>query len=184
MNRRGLLLAMTALCGLVAAPRALAGDLPPAPAGFTWVTPANGAGSFLRPDGWFTKEETQGDTQAFFVTKTPIVDGGRFDVGFTVNAFHHLARHGRAPSVWARAMLARLAAGRQTLKSGVVKGNAVDMNVLRVVDTAGGPPVVIHYLAIGDDAKDCGWLIFFEAPQPEWDADYPIAQTMLNGFGL
>jgi hypothetical protein len=70
------------------------------------------------------------------------------------------------------------------LKAGVVKGNTVDMNVLRVVDKAGGPPVVIHYLAIGDDAKDRAWLIFFEAPQSEWDANYPTAQAMLNAFGL
>ena len=179
-----LLLAIVTVVALGAAPPASAQQLPPPPAGFTWVEAVNGAGSFLRPDGWFTKEEEQGDTHAFFVTKTPIGHGGRFDIGLTVNAFDHVARRGAPPSAWASAMAARLTIGREVLKSTVVKGNAADMHIVRVVDTRGGRPVVIHYLVIGNDAKDRAWLIFFEAPQSDWDATYPIAQPMLNAFGL
>ena len=182
--RRRLLLAMAGLCSLAAMGPASAGEQPPPPAGFPLVSAANAAGTFLRPDGWSTKEETRDGTQAFFITKTPLADGARFDVGFTVNAFDHVSRTGTAPSAWARAMVARLASGRQVIKSGVVKGNAVDMNLLDVVDTAGGPPVVIHYRAMGDDAKDRAWLLIFEAPQSEWDANVAIAHTMLDAFGL
>lgn len=179
--RRRLLLA---LAGLSAWPLARAGELPPAPAGFTWFTSTNGAGTFLRPDGWFTKEETHGNTQAVFITKTSIADGGDFDIGLTVNAFDRVSLRGVKPSAWAASMIARLAKRGRILKADVVKGNAVDMNVVRLLDTARGAPVVVHYLTIGDDAKDRGWLIFFEAPQTDWDANYPIGRAMLDAFGL
>jgi hypothetical protein len=183
-TRRRLLLALAGLCGVAAWPGARAGELPPAPAGFTWFTSTNGAGTFLRPDGLFAKEETHGDTRAVFITKTSIADGGDFDVGFTVNAFDHVSRGGATARAAATALIARLAKRGRVLLADVVKGNALDMNVVRIVDTARGAPVVIHYLTIGDDARDRMWLIFFEAPQSEWDAHYPLGRAMLNGFGL
>ena len=183
-TRRQLVQALAGLCGAMALPGTRAGTLPPAPAGFTWFTSTNGAGTFLRPDGWFAKEETHGDTQAVFITKTSIADGGNFDIGFTVNAFEHVSRGGKTPSATATSLIARLATRGRVLLTDVVKGNALDMNVVRIVDTARGAAVVIHYLTIGDDAKDRVWLIFFEAPQAEWGANYPLGRAMLNAFGL
>lgn len=171
---------------LAAWPRARAAEapagLPPAPAGFTWIVARNGVGTFLCPQGWFVKEESRGDTDALFITKQDIAATGRFTVGMTIDRIARVSRKAGSASAWASGMAASLAKRREVLRSGVVKGAAGDMNVLRVRDAAAG--VILHYITVAKDAEDAAWLLIFEAPEAEWDADERVSRPMLNAFGL
>jgi hypothetical protein len=160
-------------------------DLPPPPPGFQWYDTKNGVGAFLRPDGWFVKEESRGATNAVFISRENIDSTGRFVVGLTVNEFTHIsARGGAKPSAFARSYASQLAQTMEVLKSDVVEGNASDMHVVRVKGNNGGVSTIAHHIAIGNDARDSAYIIIFEAPENEWDAAMEQGGLMLNFFFL
>src|SRR5438552_2415406 len=63
-------------------------DLPPAPAGFSWQEVPELKAAFLKPKGWFFKQEKQKGTLAYSITKEDISKGGEFQIGLTLNVFY------------------------------------------------------------------------------------------------
>ena len=159
--------------------------LPPPPSGFVWHTAQNGAGSFLRPDDWFVKEEVSNETSAVFITRERIEAGGRFTVGLTVNRLAQFSKHSSVkPSVYAQQYVQALRSHPEVLKGGVVKGNASDMHVARIRGTNNGVSTIVHHIAIGIDSKDAVFIILFEAPETEWEQSFASGKPMLNSFIL
>jgi hypothetical protein len=160
-------------------------DLPPPPPGFQWYDTKNGVGAFLRPDGWFVKEESREGTNALFISREDIDSADRFVVGLTVNEFTHMsARGGAKPSAFARSYASELVRKMEVLKSGVVEGKASDMHIVRVKGTNDGISTIAHHIAIGNDALDSAYIIIFEAPANEWDEAMEKGGPMLNFFFL
>ena len=159
--------------------------LPSPPSGFSWHESINGAGSFLKPDGWFVKEESKGSTNAVFISKESIENNGRFLTGMSVNQLNYWSKSKKTkPSKYAEVFATKIATTGKVLKRTVVKGNQDNMYVVRVLGDNKGTPTITHHLAIGMDSKDQVYLISYESPESEWKANYNYAREMLNFFFL
>ena len=93
-------------------------DLPPAPTGYEWHVSTNGVGRFLKPNGWFVKEEVIKNTNALFITKHDFTASGRFDIGLTVNQINDFSKKNSiAPSVYALNFIDTLRTKKEMLNS-------------------------------------------------------------------
>jgi hypothetical protein len=174
----------TAGCNTVPSNQASTG-VPPSPSGFSWHQSVNGTGSFLKPNGWFVKEESKGKTNAVFISKENIVTNGHMVTGMSVNQVNDWTQSNSSkPSQYASAFAAKIATTGKVLKSGVVRGNQDDMHVVRVLGVNNGIPTIVHHLAIGMDSKDQVYLISYESPETNWESNYRYAKEMLNFFIL
>lgn len=63
-------------------------DLPKAPVGFTWQEVPELKAAFLKPEGWFFKQENKNGTLAYFITQEDLAKNGEFATGLTINVFH------------------------------------------------------------------------------------------------
>ena len=160
-------------------------DRPPAPGGFTWYEAENGAGTFLRPDGWHVKEESRNGTNALFISREDLGKNGRLLVGLSVNQFTDFSRRSSArPSTYAQSFIQGIMKNRETIRAGKVEGNKDTMHVARVVGLNGTVRTIVHYIAVGMDGEDEVFLLWFEAPESEWERSYEFARSMLNYFIL
>jgi hypothetical protein len=160
-------------------------DLPVPPNGLHWYRSKKGVGTFLSPEGWFTREETKGDTGALFITREDISVNGRFTTGLTVNQFRNYSKNNSLkPSQYARQFIGQVVKGSEVITSGVVRGNKADLNIARVRGNNSGVSTIVHYIALGDDNKDQVYLIIFEVPEAQLEAILPLMNPMLNVFGL
>lgn len=159
--------------------------LPAAPPGYEWYECKNGVGSFLRPHGWFVKEETVKNTNALFITKRAFEPPERFDIGLTVNQITRFTRHHPIPpSLYAKAFIATKTERMEVISTGTVKSGVADMHIARVRGSNKGVMTIVHYIAVGMDEQDALYLVFFEAPEKDWEEELLIAGTMLEKFGL
>ncbi|WP_283132574.1 hypothetical protein [Enterovibrio norvegicus] len=159
--------------------------LPSPPHGFSWYESVNGVGSFLKPDGWFVKEESSGQTNAVFISKENIEASARFLTGMTVNQMNSWSdSNSSKPSQYAHEFAKKIASSGEVLINTVIKGNQNDMHVVRLLSNNSGKATIVHYLAIGMDSRDQLYLIIYESPEPEWGANENNAREMLNLFFL
>jgi len=155
------------------------------PPGFTLQESRNHVGSFLRPDGWFLKEEISGETYALFITRENIDTDGRFLTGFSVNKVPGILTKTKTPaSKYAREVADRLRVTGVILGAGIVSGNSIDMNIVRKKLDKDGATIIVHYITIGNDGTDTFYLISFEAPESLWEKEIQIGTPMLNFFAL
>ena len=158
-------------------------DLPEAPTGYSWYTAKNGAGSYLVPKGWFTKEDSDKVENTLYITREKITKKTGFSAGLTVKQITKAAsKVGFQPSFYAQQYIAKLVAGSRTIRSGVVQG-PTPMHVARVFGEKDGIRTIEHHTAIGLDDKDAVYMISFEAPASEWQALEPTARE-INQFLL
>ena len=164
---------------------ARASDRPSAPGGFSWYEAENGVGTFLRPDGWHAKEESRNGTNALFISREYLGNNGRLLVGLSVNQFTEFSRRSSArPSAYAQSFIQGIMQNKETIRAGKVEGNKDTMHVARVAGMNGTVRTIIHYIAVGMDDEDEVFLLWFEAPESEWEQSYGFARSMLNYFIL
>ena len=85
---------------------ATADELPQPPDGFTWHVSENRVGTFLRPDGWFVREEGEKSDKAVFISKEDIAKDGVFTTGLSVNRVPRVsARVGHSATEYAKMFL-------------------------------------------------------------------------------
>ena len=131
------------------------------------------------------KKKAKKNTNALFISKRDFGASGRFDVGLSVNQINDFSKHySIAPSVYAPKLIGTLTAQKENIKGGTVKGNKADMHFAQVRGSNNGKMTVVHYIAVGNDEKDVMYLLFFEAPEKEWEQEVKTAGPMLNMFGL
>jgi hypothetical protein len=115
-------------------PTSSATGVPPTPEGFSWFESKSDVGTFLIPDGWFSKEETIKNTDAVFISKENIEAYGKFTTGMTINKFNNWSQsNDLKPSQYAAAFAANRAATGKVLINTIVKGNQDDMHIVRVL---------------------------------------------------
>lgn len=142
-------------------------DMPAAPNGFEWSQCKNIESWFLKPNGWYAKEEENSSTKACFITKEKIVPGGQFNTGLTVNKISGvMAKTGKKPSEYAVSFI-------QALENEAEKADTI--NTLDSDVFAGSwrysenKNIKAYNAAAGNDADDSLYLIIFESPSEEWD---------------
>lgn len=160
-------------------------DLPAAPKGFSWYIAKNGVGSFLEPEDWYTREDTDKNVNLLFITLEKSKKDKGFAPGLTVKQITKAsAIAGAKPSFHAQQLIAKMVAESKTIRSGVLQGGPTPRHVARVFGERNGVRTIAHHIAIGIDAKDMVFLISFEAPESQWQSLEPMAREMLNQFYL
>ncbi len=159
---------------------------PKIPLGLSWHDSKYGVGSFLRPDNWYVKEEVQKDTKALFITREEITDESHFLVGFSVNKIQKIRdKVSQTPNEYARTFALNLSKTGELLLNRTISGNAADMQIVRIKKNIDNLSIVVHYIVLGIDSDDAVYVLFFEAPETEWDQQFSKnGRHMLNLFSL
>jgi hypothetical protein len=155
---------------------------PPAPEGFTWKRVESVKASFLMPTGWHFKEEGKGDTRAFFISQEDIDKAGQFETGLTVNVLSLQRDPAQRRAMQAAADFAgtgQLLDSWDT-EAGVLRG--FGCRIRRV--ERGRPPLILHFLAIGNSRTNTLYLILFESPEANWGEAWKKGEVMLRDFLL
>ena len=178
----GLGLAITLLFPALALPV----RTPPAPPpdGFSWKRIEEVHASFLMPDGWHFKAEANGGTLAFFFTPEKLKKGDIFDTGLTINVFRNL--EGKDAVAYAEAFVAEAARQHEALDgwkldAGVLHGFGV---VTRQLGKPGEVAHLISYHVIGNARTNTLYILWFESPEPTWEAQWKGGKRMLTQFML
>jgi hypothetical protein len=165
-----------------------AGELPEPPEGFTWFVSENQVGTFLRPDGWFVREEGERSDKALFITRENIAEEGRFVTGLSVNMVPRLAaRTGHSPTHYARTLLERYHRTAQfTIRStySVPEQNSYEGFGLRYSGENDGVITIVNVLLVASNRDDILFILTFEAPEAIWDEQWERGRRMLDLFAL
>jgi hypothetical protein len=165
-----------------------AGEVPKPPEGFTWLVSKNKVGAFLRPNGWFVKEEGKKSDKGLFITKENIDKSGQFITGLTVNMVPRVkSRTGVLPNEYAKAFLAKYSSNKQfdVLKSySVQEQNGYEGFGLRYSGDNKGVITIVNVLVVASNNDDILYIFVFEAPKKIWDAEWKKGEVMLNIFAL
>lgn len=154
------------------------------PDGFDYYTAENGVGTYLVPNGWYVKEETQKGTDALFITREDIDTQGHFEVGFTVNRVPDFSEHtATAATTYAKNFAEQLVVEHDALYSDTITQEGETLNVVRV-RLNDEPSTIVHYITLGRADRDEFYLIFFEAPQDEWEQAFKTGKILLDGISL
>ena len=165
-----------------------AGELPKPPEGFSWFVSKYKVGTFLRPNGWFVKEEEKESVKGLLITKENIDKSGKFITGLTVNMVSSVkSRTGILPEEYAKAFLAKYSNNKQldVLKSySVPEQNGYAGFGLRYSGNNNGVNTIVNMLVVASNGRDILYIFIFEAPKKIWDTEWKKGEIMLNIFGL
>ncbi|GGX40802.1 PsbP-related protein [Saccharospirillum salsuginis] len=154
------------------------------PDGYRWYTADNGVGTFLVPDGWHVKEETRNGTDALFISRENIDQQGRYQVGMTVNRVPNFSQTTSVPATeYAESFIKQLMVKHDVLMSNT-NSESVEPRYIARVRLTKDPATIVHYITVGRAATDELFLIYFEAPESEWEDALETAQPMLEAFRL
>lgn len=163
-------------------------QLPATVTGFSWYTCENIPAGFLKPEGWYSKEEASGTTQACFITKENIDTTGFFTTGLSVNVIKNAkATYNYSAKEYASVLMDEyekmVAAG--TLDSvGPINTITVSPNLISGYNreaTQGDKH--FFYLNLANEQTDTLYLISFEGPEANWTNDFEnIGKVILSNF--
>ena len=183
VSNKRLLVVLLMLC--LTASVAFSGQMPNAPEGYKWYESKHGVGTFLKPKGWYIKEDETKGTKALFITKQKIKKNGVFVTGLTVNQVPDFHKNtGKIPSEYAKGFIAQLIKSNKAIKVFNLPRGKTVMHGAQIQTTGDGLTTRMHYLAFGNDVEDKLYLIWFEAPEITWDDDFRKAAPILNMFIL
>ncbi len=159
-------------------------NLPAAPAGFSWKRIEEVRATFLMPKGWYFKSEASGGTLAYYFTTEKLKKGAPFETGLTINVFKNLKdKDGVA---YAQAFVLEVAKKHEALNKWQLDAGA--LHGFGVVTRQVGKPQeqahLVSYLAIGNAQTNTLYLLWFESPEPRWEADWKMGEKMLSQFSL
>lgn len=158
-------------------------SLKPAPEGYSWYSAPDAGATVLKPEGWFVKTETKGDTNALFISKEDIAASGEFQTGMSLNLLRGVKKKtGLTSTKYAVAFLSKVLDGNEELMSFAKPANGMTSLGLRIKDRS--HDTVIHYYLVADDADDTLHLFIFESPAADWDAAWKIGEPMFRNLIL
>ena len=154
-------------------------DLPKPPSGFTWQEIPEMKAAFLRPEGWFFRQETNKGTLAYFITKEDISRGGEFDTGFTVNVF----RKQDSAVERGKAMIDKMVSERHGQKWTRSAGPFQEFGCrVKVADESG--TTVMESLALANPKTNTLYLFMFESPESSWEAAWRIGKPIMDTLAI
>lgn len=166
-----------------------ANELPNPPEGFTWFVSENKVGTFLRPDGWYVKEEGEKSDKAVFITVEDIDKVGQFTTGLSINMVPRVSeRTGIAAKDYAKAFVSKYLTEPNQFKIlrtySVPEQDSYEGYGLRYRGDNKGVNTIANVLAIASNRDDILYIFVFEAPGTGWDEAWKKGRLMLNMFGL
>lgn len=154
-------------------------NLPPAPDGFTWQETPEIKAAFLRPKGWYFRQENDKGTLAYFITKEEIKNGGEFQTGLTINVFH--------PKNSAVEQAESFIDDRATKTHG--KKWKRDFGpfhefacLCKVIDEVAA--TTTNTLMVANPETNTLYLFIFESPEAEWDMAWKTGQKIMDTLAL
>lgn len=153
------------------------------PPGYAWFGSKESGVAVLKPDGWFTKAESQQGTDALFVAKEDLNSRGRFETGLSLNALRGVKQKtGLSASQYAYAFLAKSLEGNEELMS--FGGPADGTMTIGLRFRNRGLDKVIHYYLVASDSRDTLHIFMFEAPSKEWDAAWRVGEPIFRNLRI
>ena len=157
-----------------------ADDLPNPPAGFGWQKVPAIKASFLKPDGWFFREEVQKGTQAYFITKEDISKTGEFNTGLTLNVFHL-----KSDSAVERGkLLIDNMASKHNVKSWSHTVGPFQEFGCDLKDTDATGTTIMHALTVANPKTNTLYLFMFESPEADWPAAWKLGKPIMDTLAL
>ena len=173
-------LAILALAAALAAQPLRAVDHAKPPSGFTWQEIPELKAAFLKPDGWFFKEETSKGATAYFITKEDISKGGEFSTGLTVNVFHlkqdSAIDHGKA-------LIENMAAQHHEKSWSRSQGLFQEFGC-QMKDTDATGTTVMSALTVANPKTNTLYLFIFESTEANWDEAWKLGKPMMDSLAI
>ncbi len=155
-------------------------DLPTAPTGFKWQEVPELKAAFLRPDGWFFKQEEQKGTLAYFITKEDISKGGEFQTGLTINVFHLK----KDPAVErGKYIIENVANAKHGERWAQKVGPFYEFGCL-TKDTDSTGTTVTQTLTVANPKTNTLYLFIFESPESDWDSARKTGKQIMDTLAL
>jgi hypothetical protein len=155
-------------------------DLPNAPSGSTWQEVPELKAAFLKPDGWFFKQESSKGTTAYFITQEDLAKNGEFATGLTINVFH--LKESSAVER-GKAMIDQMASQHhvktQTRAFGPFKEFGCELK-----DTDASGTIEMHALTVANPKTNTLYLFIFESPVATWDAAWKLGQQIMDMLAI
>jgi hypothetical protein len=170
---------LTLVVGLFA-PTLLSMELPKAPSGFTWQDIPELKAAFLKPEGWFFKQEVDKGTLAYFITKEDITKTGQFDTGLTVNVFR-LKQDSAVQR--GKAMIDKMASDNHGKTWTQSVGAFQEFGCL-IKQTDASGTIVMHALTVANPKTNTLYLFLFESPESGWDAAWKIGKPIMDTLAI
>jgi hypothetical protein len=155
-------------------------ELPKAPSGFTWQEVPELKAAFLKPDGWFFKQENRKGTQAYFITKEDLTKNAEFTTGLTINVFHFkrdsAVEHGEA-------LIDQMASQHQVKTWSRTFGPFQEFGC-ELKDTDASGTIMMHALTVANPKTNTLYLFTFESPAADWDAAWKLGQQIMDQLAI
>jgi hypothetical protein len=181
-----LLLVIGFLLALQGCSRTQPMGLPSPPSGYSWQELKTVKSAILLPNGWYFDERTDGQTLGFFVTKEELAKHGNFETGFTVNVMKNVQeKKGLPPSAFIAAWTQEAAAKFPLTNRTASADNQKYRATFQFVDNSPGKESTsMHHTLFGNDPTGTVFVIIYETPTRNLDAEWPIASTVLRSLML
>jgi hypothetical protein len=155
-------------------------DLPKAPSGFSWQEVPELKAAFLKPNGWFFKQESSKGTLAYFITQEDLAKNGEFSTGLTMNIFHFkqdsAVDHGKA-------LIDRMAAQHHVKTWSRLVGPFQEFGC-ELNDTDASGTIRMHALTVANPKTNTLYLFIFESPLANWDAAWKLGQQIMDALAI
>ena len=156
------------------------------PTGYSWYENDALQVALPLPDGWHIKvKESSDGTQALFITKEKIDKKSRFQTGYTLNYFKNFtATKGISPTKYAMGYVLMAQASKP--ESDIILEpweKELGSNVFGAgirIRTDSKPTTIVHYFLVADENEDSLRIMFFEAPESEWEESWKLGELMLS----
>lgn len=159
-------------------------ELPPAPAGYEWARCPDIGGALLVPDGWSFRRVAAGDGLAYFITKRPWEPPASFETGLTFNVLWDVpGKTGLSPVEYGRRYVDAAKSTEDVVRSWETQLGPFNAFGLVFKGDGEDEGFTFYHLVIGNDRTGTAFLVLFEAPTSDWEADWktiePTVQRML-----
>jgi hypothetical protein len=155
-------------------------DLPKPPDGFSWQKVPEIKAAFLKPTGWFFKEERVTGSLALFITKENIGENGQFQTGLTVNVFH-LKKDSAIDR--GRALIENLATNHGGKALQQTFGPFQEFSSL-VTISGSTPQTKMYALTVANPKTNTLYMFIFESPESEWESAWKIGKPIIDELAL
>jgi hypothetical protein len=155
-------------------------ELPKPPDGFIWQEIPELKAAFLKPNGWFFKQEMQKGTLAYFITKENLEQNGQFDTGLTINVFKFkkdsAVDHGKV-------LIGNMALKHHVEMWSRTYGPFKEFGC-ELTDTDASGTIRMHALTIANPKTNTLYLFIFESPIANADAAWKIGKQIMDTLAI
>jgi len=173
-------LAILAFAAAFFMPQCSAIELPKPPEGFTWQEIPELKAAFLKPNGWFFKQEMQKGTLAYFITKENLEQGGQFDTGLTANVFKFkkdsAVDHGKV-------LIGNMASQHHVEMWSRTVGPFQEFGC-ELMDTDASGTIMMRALTIANPKTNTLYLFIFESPIDNRDEAWKLGKHIIDNLAI